>query len=125
MPVVVGSQGQRDAAHRWWPVGVATTAIWTVSMLPGDAAVVVPGYDLIGHTAEFAVLGWLTARASGARSRALTAILVGLVVGVGTELSQLAAVERSAEVADLAADLLGAALGAGAWALARPRPSTR
>lgn len=74
--------------------------------------------DLIGHLLASALLAallseWLTGRPSLRRSTLAGAALAA-ALGVVIEAIQLLVPQRSAEIADLVADLVGA--GAGAWA---------
>ena len=74
------------------------------------------------HVVEYAGLGWLCAnaafatwpRATGLR-RWVFSVLVAGVWGMSDELHQALVPGRSAEVLDLVADIVGAALGAAIW----------
>lgn len=78
------------------------------------------------HLVEYAVLGWLVARALGrghpspARTFAGALVLASLY-GASDEIHQAFVPNRSAEVADWVADTAGSALGAAAAAWLRRR----
>lgn len=78
--------------------------------------------DKVGHALLFAfenlfLLRWLRLEASSPRPLA-TAILVATGLAFGTEVAQLWVPQRTADAADLVADLLGIGLAAG-WAVLR------
>jgi len=83
------------------------------------------GIDKLAHGLAYALLAWLLcwARESKATGRTARVALVSLLA-VGTygaldELHQLLIPTRSAELADWVADVVGAAAGAGSWAVQR------
>jgi VanZ family protein len=80
--------------------------------LPGEHG------DKIGHLAAYAVLMlWFVQLYSGAIVRRLLA-LAFVALGVGLEFAQLLTDTRTFDVADMAADSLGVAIG---WLVAPPR----
>ena len=84
------------------------------------------GLDKVAHAAAYAVLGFLTARATGS-SRFLPALLWGAVaaaaVGAADEWNQQWATGRFPDALDWAADVAGGLLGG--WAIARRRKRAR
>ena len=94
--------------------------------LVGDGPGQVPLNDKLAHVAYFALVGLLAARAGlageGWGPLRTAAVVVAGALGWGflDELHQSFTPGRSAEAADVAADAVGAALGAGA-AIARLR----
>lgn len=83
-----------------------------------------PFRDKAIHFVEYGVLGWLCAAASSrtwpaapAWRTTLFAVFVSALWGLSDEIHQAMVPGRSAEVADLVADLLGSAAGAVAWTL--------
>ena len=74
------------------------------------------------HFVEYAVMGWLCIRATQATWPRATrwrwwgyAVFVSVVWGLSDELHQALVPGRSAELADLVADMLGASTGASLW----------
>ena len=74
------------------------------------------------HFVEYAVLGWLCAGASSRTWPSATswrtasfAVFVAVLWGLSDEIHQALVPGRSAELADLVADALGALVGALAW----------
>ncbi|MBI3962103.1 MAG: VanZ family protein [Deinococcus sp.] len=68
-----------------------------------------PGLDKLTHALLYLPLGWLLARATG---RAPVALAVAALYGASDEIHQYFVPGRAASLGDLAADLLGSALGA-------------
>ena len=78
-----------------------------------------PGVDKVVHVALFLALA-LTGRWAGVRAVVLGGLLV--TYGAVSEVVQaVTPLERSGSVADLVADVVGVALGLGAWALGERR----
>ena len=109
----------RRAAATWGPTLLWAGFLIFLGSRPADDLPEVdwyPGLDKAAHAALYGLLGFLARRAAG-RSTALAALLsgaaVGLCWGAVDEAIQGTAAGRTPEIADLAADTLGAA--AGAW----------
>jgi VanZ family protein len=72
--------------------------------------------DKVVHAIEYAILGglasWATPAGFSVPARITTAIAVGLGVGAADEIYQRSVPGRESSLADLAADLAGATLGA-------------
>ena len=107
----------------WWPSLVVAVGIFVASSTPGSAVPGLwpPGADKVVHLSIYALLGALVARSLTMASSApvvsavrLTAWAALLATGYGVtdELHQLFVPGRRFELADLAADALGALLGA-------------
>jgi len=114
----------------WGPVGLVMGAIFLTSSVPGGA---LPGRvpDKLAHAAVYAGLAALVARAAnGGLGRPLTArrlaiaVVVATAYGVSVEIHQAFAPGRTPSGGDVAADALGAVVGAGlagAWSIVFPR----
>jgi len=83
-----------------------------------------PFRDKAIHFVEYAVLGWLCARAasrtwpsSRAWRTAVFAVFVSTLWGLSDEIHQALVPGRSSELADVVADLLGSVTGVAAWHL--------
>ncbi len=102
------------------PVIVYMAVIFVGSSIPGDAIdTPLTLHDKIIHTTEYAILGFLIARALGVR-RWWWAIVIGTLYGVSDEFHQTFTPHRSGnDLGDMSADLLGSTLGACAWFLLR------
>ena len=106
-----------EDVKRWLPVLVYAALIFHGSSQTGDD---LPrwsfmAHDKILHILEYSLLGALLARAFGWR-RWWLAIPLGLAFGVGDEFHQSFVPGRYGnDLGDLAADLVGSALGAGAF----------
>jgi len=89
---------------------------------PAAVGLVPTPWDKLAHTAVFALLAASIGYASGLRGGRMLLVAIGgaVAVGVVDEWHQLYLPGRSAGLADLAADVLGAV--AGAWLAAR-RPA--
>ncbi len=102
---------------RWLLVLVYAALVFYGSSRPGND---LPhwsfmAHDKILHTLEYSLLGLLLARAFGLRHWWL-AIPVGLAFGIGDELHQSFVAGRMGnDLGDMTADLVGSALGAGAF----------
>lgn len=74
--------------------------------------------DKICHMGEYGILGLFWGRARGARSVArsfASGALLGLALGIADEIYQVGTPGRDSSVFDVAADVVGAAIGAGLW----------
>lgn len=118
----------REIALAWLPALVYMAVIFTLSSMPAlmPYAKYFPLRDKGIHFVEYAVLGFLTTHAAGrtfptrARGRVvLFGWMTAVLFGVSDELHQAFVPGRSADVFDLAADSLGAAVGAGVRAAIR------
>ncbi len=117
----------------WLPVAGWCLLIFALSAFPlrVDAGAL-PGGDKAAHVGEYAVLGFLLARALRATRPGLGggaivagAVLLGALYGATDEFHQTFVPERSASLGDLAADAAGSFLGALARAVtsrASPAP---
>jgi VanZ family protein len=135
----------RSLPGAWVPVAAWCALVFILSSLPlrVDAGVV-PGGDKTAHVGEYAVLGFLLARALrntrpalGRAALVAGAALLGALYGATDEFHQSTVPERTASLGDLAADGIGALLGAVAFAAlpaigspappigARPGPGAR
>ncbi len=110
----------RSPLSRWLPVVIWCALIFTGSSVPGDAIDSrLSLHDKIIHASEYAGLGFLLARAFGARLWWL-AIVLGALYGVSDEFHQTFTPHRSGnDLGDMTADLIGSAIGATAWRLLR------
>lgn len=104
---------------RWVPVIAWMAVIFTMSAQPGSA---LPGrFAMEAHFAEYAILGFLVARALAVRTRGWRSALAGAVIigslyGITDELHQAFVPGRTPDVADWAVDTLGAMTGAALFA---------
>ena len=112
-------------ARAWGPALLFASAIFVASSIPAPTlpkTLLFPGQDKVVHALEYAVLGYLLARAlhlraqSGPRLAVRLATVIagtalGLLYGISDELHQSFVPGRAVELADLAADLTGALLG--------------
>jgi len=109
----------------WLPVVVWAGVIFALSSVPGQQlpTVSVPQSDKMAHASVYGVLGALAFRAirltwaRAARSRPLTAaaaIAFATLYGISDELHQTLTPQRTPDWHDVAADMLGGALGAAA-----------
>lgn len=100
------------------PLGWAAL-IFASSSLPGPSlpSPAVPHLDKLAHAGAYAVLGWLVARAMGARSvkAVAAATAIAALYGASDELHQAFVPGRDPSVADALADLGGALCGALLW----------
>ena len=101
----------------WGPACAYMAVIYYASSMPGSD---LPGHfsDKLAHLLEYAVLGvlFLVPLADGHLSQvtgkaAATAVMLSAVYGVFDELHQAFTPDRTPDVRDLLADVLGAALG--------------
>ena len=96
------------------------------SLVPGDDVLLRTTFDKAGHAAVYAVLGALAVLAMR-RPRFAAAWLAIVAFGLVLEIAQRLTGYRSFELADLLADAVGAAVGAGAVVVLvarRPRRGT-
>jgi VanZ family protein len=109
----------RARVGAWALVAAWGLLIFTLSSFPlAGRTTAIPGGDKTAHVAEYAVLGFLLARALGPGGAAvLRAALLGALYGLTDEFHQSFVPERSASAGDLAADAVGALLGAAARGL--------
>ncbi len=107
---------------RWVLLGGYVACIFALSSIPGQHLPHVRVSDKLIHAGEFGLLGILMCRALTARLPtwpwariALLSILATVFYGATDEFHQLFVPARTAELADLAADSLGATLAAWGW----------
>ena len=94
---------------------MCVVAVLVLSLMPPAPHMPSTGWDKANHALAFAVLAWLGCSAWPGRT---TRVLCGLLAfGVLIEGLQSLTPYRVAEWADLLADVLGLALGWGAWAV--------
>jgi VanZ family protein len=110
--------------RRWAPVALMALAIFMGSSLPGTSLPplgLFPGQDKAVHLTEYALLGFLVARAlrgrrDGSRRRPLVIVaataLLALLYGLSDEFHQSFVPARSVDALDALADLVGGATGA-------------
>jgi len=116
------SSQRYQVVWRWVLLGGYAACIFALSSIPGQALPDVRVSDKLIHTGEYGLLGLLICRVLTAqlptwpRSRiALLSLLAAICYGATDEFHQLFVPARAAELADLAADSLGAALAAWGW----------
>jgi len=110
----------RPPVGAWLPVAAWCALVFTLSSFPLRVDVDrVPGGDKTGHLVEYAVLGFLLARALrisrpslGGAGIAALACLLGAAYGASDEFHQSFVPDRTSSLWDLAADGTGALLGA-------------
>jgi VanZ family protein len=119
---------RRQVRQRWLLVLLYVSAIFAVSALPGDNLPRISVSDKLVHAAEFGILAFLLCRALRAqlpsRSRyfiMVVSILATIAYGAGDEAHQWFVAGRTTDLADLAADSLGACLAAWGWVKAATR----
>ena len=95
--------------------------IFAFSSVP-DLGTGLGGWDLLlrklAHTAEYALLGVLLARATG---RTGPALLLGTLYAVSDEIHQTFVPGRIGSPLDVAIDTVGVAVGVALWQLSRTR----
>lgn len=111
--------GLAPTFRRWWPVGLWTLVILGASSIPGTTlehvGISIP--DKLAHASEFGVLGWLAHRRQAADARVggrrawITALALGLLVGLADETYQRWVPGRTPSAADWLADGFGTSLG--------------
>jgi VanZ family protein len=99
------------ALSLWLPVVLWAGLIFALSSIP-DLGTGLGGWDLVlrktAHAAEFAVLGFLLARAIG---RELPALVLGVAYAITDEVHQSLVPGRLGSVWDVLLDSVGVALG--------------
>jgi VanZ family protein len=105
----------------WLPAALWMALLFVISSFPGSAypRVEWPGADKLVHVALYLPLGAALAHAlrqafasRGAGAHVAAAVLAAGLYGVSDELHQAFVPRRSADAADVLADLVGALLGA-------------
>jgi|CXWL01.1.fsa_nt_gi VanZ family protein len=99
----------------WWTLGfVLLTVISVLSLMPLNGPVIdLPSSDKLLHALAYSVLTVYFGALVGTRGAALAKVIAGLIAyGIAIELAQSMLPPRSAELADLAANLTGMAIGA-------------
>jgi VanZ family protein len=108
-------------ARQWLPVALWAGLIFALSSIP-DLGTGLGGWDTvlrkIAHTAEYAVLGLLLARAV---TRTETALLLGVLYATSDEMHQSFVAGRRGSPVDVAIDALGVLCGIALWHLLRSR----
>lgn len=104
-----------------WATLAATGVIVGLLFIPGPdlPQVGVSGADLLVHTALFATWALLLRWEAGVGW--FVAVAAGGLFGLASEALQLLAVQRTFSLQDVLADVVGAAVGATAWQIARRR----
>ena len=117
----------------WGPVAALVLVIFGLSSIPGHQLTlhIFRFQDLVAHALVFGALGWLLCRAleretswSAPVTVGVTVLLVGLY-GVSDEVHQAFVPLRHPDVRDVAADFLGALIGAGSRGIQMQRRMTR
>ena len=85
-------------------------AVVILSLLPGNDMPSVGISDKVEHVVAYALLGLTGGLAFPTQRAALVLLVLLPLLGVALEIAQLRVPERSAEVGDALADLIGAAL---------------
>ena len=105
----------------WLPVVAWAALIFAFSSVP-DLGTGLGGWDLVlrklAHTAEYAVLGALLARALG---RSGLAVAIGVLYAVSDEVHQAFVPGRLGSPVDVAIDAVGVVCGVLLWQAARAR----
>ncbi len=100
--------------RRWWWLGLAgLLLIAALSLLPlRAAALAIPNGDKLNHCVAYIVLMLYFGQLAGAHLRQRVSVIIGLIAyGVLIEASQSVMPPRTAEWADLAANLCGILIG--------------
>lgn len=112
---------------RWGLLVGYAACIFTLSAIPGHSLPAVRVSDKLIHVGEYGLLGVLLCRALGGvtawpRTRiAFLSALAAILYGASDELHQLFVPQRSAELADVVANSLGATLAVWGWLKAATR----
>jgi VanZ family protein len=113
---------------RWLLVLIYAGCVFAVSAIPGDVLPAFGVSDKLLHATEFGVLALLLCRAISAhmpdhsqRFTMALGILLTVLYGAGDEAHQLLVAHRISDVADLAADGLGALVAGWGWLKAGAR----
>jgi VanZ family protein len=105
----------------WLPVLVWAAVIFAFSSIP-DLGTGLGTWDLVlrklAHTAEYAILGALLARATG---RAGLALALGTLYAVTDEVHQVFVAGRHGSPIDVAIDAVGISVGIALWQSVRAR----
>jgi VanZ family protein len=116
---------------RWLPVVLWIAVILGLSSIPnlGSAPAPFPGVDKLVHMSEFAILGFLLARALRIQRRPVWKIvlrvsLCGVLIGGADEWYQLHVPGRMSDLYDVVADVLGTTLGGLFWLYLQRRHAT-
>ncbi len=99
----------------WWSLGIALLLVITaLSLMPlGGPVIDLPSSDKLLHAFAYVVLTLYFGELIGGGMRGLGRVVVGLLAyGVAIELLQMLSPPRSAELADLVANLAGMLIGA-------------
>ncbi|MGL6280029.1 MAG: VanZ family protein [Gaiella sp.] len=112
--------------RRWLPVIAWCALIFAFSAVP-SLSTGLGGWDLLlrklAHLAEYAVLGFLLARAVGST---WVALALGALYAISDEVHQTFVPGRAGRPLDVAIDTLGVAIGIALWhRLGRPLPMLR
>jgi VanZ family protein len=113
--------GRARFRSAWLPVVGWLLVIFTLSSIPdlGTREQRFPWSDKLAHLCEYGVLGILFARARSERVGWARAAgwggLLGLMIGIADEWYQTLTPGRSSGPGDVAADMVGAALGGIVW----------
>jgi VanZ family protein len=105
------------SSRRWLPPILWAAFILILTSIPGSHIPVLPfrNLDKVVHLTIYGVLGWLTARAwiAGSRAAAVAILAVAAIscFGAMDEWHQQFIPQRSMELFDWAADTTGAAVG--------------
>jgi VanZ family protein len=119
----VSHDSGRQQWNRWGIVLAYMTALFVLSSIPNPPGLARPGSDKVVHSALYAGLAVVAARAL-ARGRvfdvrlahALGALLIAVAYGAFDEFHQSFVAGRTSSLGDLGADTLGAAAAAvGLW----------
>ena len=107
--------------RNWLPVLVWAAVIFALSAVP-DLGTGLGGWDLVlrklAHTAEYAILGALLARAT---ERASLAFGLGVLYAVSDEIHQVFVPGRHGAPLDVVIDAVGVAVGIALWQSVRTR----
>lgn len=103
----------------WSPVVLYAGLIFWVSSLPNlQAPALFPHTDKVIHTVEYALLGWLLARAlthttatKGAGTVWVLVVALAILYGMSDEYHQSFVVGRQCDIWDLMMDMIGGAIG--------------
>jgi VanZ family protein len=116
------AQQRHKVRQRWLLVLIYASAIFAASALPSDSLPSLSVSDKLVHAAEFGILAFLLCRAFRAhlpgRSRyfiMVISVLATIAYGASDEAHQWLVAGRTTDLADLAADSLGACLAAWGW----------
>ncbi|HPA17408.1 MAG TPA: VanZ family protein [Verrucomicrobiae bacterium] len=105
-----GSLAVRSFCSRWLPVALWMIAIFALSGMPSRRLpnLGIPYVDKIAHACAYAAGGLLSARAA---QHATAAFLIPAAFGASDEWHQQSVPGRNSDIADWAADCIGALVG--------------